>query len=405
MSIKKKAAPKITHHRPTGQARVRLTDTTTGKRKDVYLGAWGSAEAHRRYAEVIERWQAEGHVVDGQGRRKQGTQTGTAGNATTVSELCLSYWEAQRTRYGVSDEGRLPTHLYTVRSVLRKLRGIAGAMAAEDFGPRALQDVRKTLIESGWTRETINKHTQTIIRVFRHGVAEELIGPDVPQALACVENLKRGQAPEGQKVRPVPDADIAAIEHHVAGVVWDMIRVQLCTGMRPAEVCGMMGTDVDTAGDIWLYRPTHHKTSHHGHERVVHIGPRAQEIIRPRLNTGHVFDPHDAVVERMEQQKAGRTTPATYGNRPQAGTPTPSHRVRDHYDTQSYGRAIRRACEKAGVEPWGPNRLRHNHATELRRRYGAEVVGLMLGHSGTNLIDVYAEKDSAKALKIASEVG
>ena len=98
-------------------------------------------------------------------------------------------------------------------------------------------------------------------------------------------------------------------------------------------------------------------------------------------------------------------TPASCGNRPKADTPTPSHRVRDHYSTDGYGRAIRRACQRAGVEPWGANRLRHNHATELRRRHEAEVVGLMLGHSGTNLVDVYAEKNEAQALRIAPEVG
>ena len=82
-----------------------------------------------------------------------------------------------------------PTHLSTVRSVLRKLRGIAGAKMAEDFGPRALYDVRNTLVAAGWTRDTINTHVTTIIRVFPHGVVQEMIGPDLPQALACVEHL------------------------------------------------------------------------------------------------------------------------------------------------------------------------------------------------------------------------
>ena len=38
-------------------------------------------------------------------------------------------------------------------------------------------------------------------------------------------------------------------------------------GMRPGEVCSMRPADIDTSGDLWIHRPIHHKTAHHGHER------------------------------------------------------------------------------------------------------------------------------------------
>ena len=92
MSSKKKAAPKITHYRPPGQARVRLTDSTTGKRKSVYLGAWGSADAHRRYAEVIERWQAGGHVVESKPRQHARDQAGTGAPGAAASPCPRWRW-------------------------------------------------------------------------------------------------------------------------------------------------------------------------------------------------------------------------------------------------------------------------------------------------------------------------
>ena len=45
----------------------------------------------------------------------------------------------------------------------------------------------------------------------------------------------------------------------------------------------MRTRDIDTSGKIWEYRPESHKTEHHGKERVIFLGPRAQEIVRPFL--------------------------------------------------------------------------------------------------------------------------
>jgi hypothetical protein len=50
---KRRRLPGMTMHN-CGQARVRLNGKTH------YLGAWGSAEAHGRYAELIREWEANG---------------------------------------------------------------------------------------------------------------------------------------------------------------------------------------------------------------------------------------------------------------------------------------------------------------------------------------------------------
>ena len=55
------------------------------------------------------------------------------------------------------------------------------------------------------------------------------------------------------------------------------------TGCRPAEVCLVRPCDVDTSGDVWIYRPELHKTEHHGRERIICIGPKGQDVLRPYL--------------------------------------------------------------------------------------------------------------------------
>jgi integrase len=75
------------------------------------------------------------------------------------------------------------------------------------------------------------------------------------------------------------------------------------------------------------------------------------------------------------------------------------------YCGDSYRNAILRACEKAGIEPWAPNQLRHTAATEIRARYGLEAAQAVLGHARADVTQVYAERDLAKAHEVMRAIG
>src|SRR5439155_1693280 len=67
------------------------------------------------------------------------------------------------------------------------------------------------------------------------------------------------------------------------------------------------------------YTPARHKTLYRGHSRVVYLGPKAQEILRPWLRTdlaAYLFQPVEAEAWRREQRHAKRKTPLSCGNRP-----------------------------------------------------------------------------------------
>src|SRR5439155_14890293 len=99
---------------------------------------------------------------------------------------------------------------------------------------------------------------------------------------------------------------------HLLAVVQAMVEAQRLTGMRPGEVVRLRAFDLDMAGKVWLYRPGsdrgpmgQHKTTHHGYQRIVAIGPKAQAVIRPwlKLDTqAYLFSPCEA----METQRAER---------------------------------------------------------------------------------------------------
>jgi integrase len=110
-----------------------------------------------------------------------------------------------------------------------------------------------------------------------------LVHPTVYHGLKAVFGLRqrRSEARESKPVKPAPDDHVEAIESHVARQVWAMVKLQQLTGMRPGEVIAMRTSDLDTSAGVWSYTPGSHKTEHHGRDRIVFLGPKSQEILRP----------------------------------------------------------------------------------------------------------------------------
>ncbi|MCP4246971.1 MAG: site-specific integrase [bacterium] len=263
--------------------------------------------------------------------------------------------------------------------------------------------------------------------MFRWAVENELVSPTVYHGLKAVPGLKQGrtEARESDPVTPVPDSLLATTLPHMTPTLRAMVEVQRLTGMRPGEVCMMRACDLDMSGRVWTYRPQHHKTQHHGRSRVIIIGPKAQEVLRPFLTRdlrAHVFSPARSEAERRMATHAARKTPMSCGNVPGSNRrQDPKRTLGDRYNTTSYGRAIAHACKRAFPPPkelsakevrhwhrehrWSPNRLRHTFATDVRREHGLEAAQVLLGHAQADVTQVYAERDLAKAAEVAAKIG
>ena len=188
-----------------------------------------------------------------------------------------------------------------------------------------------------------------------------------------------------------------------------MIQLQLCTGMRPGEVCILRARDLDRSGDVWTFIPQTHKTAHHGRQRLIFIGPRGQEILQPYLaslkDDGYVFRPDAAEKARNQLRKSQRKSPMTPSQAKRKPKATPKKSAGEYYLRTSYTRAITRACKLAKINEWAPNQLRHNAATELRKKHGLEGTRTVLGHSTTDMTEIYAEIDFETARKIMRSSG
>lgn len=119
-----------------------------------------------------------------------------------------------------------------------------------------------------------------------------------------------------------------------------------------------------------------------------------------------MFSPVEAEAERREVQHKARKTPLSCGNKPGSNrVRKPRRSPGERYTPASYLKAIKQACKRADVTAWHPHQLRHNAATDLRKQFGVDVAGIMLGHSRCDVTQIYAEKNHEAALKIAAKVG
>jgi len=274
--------------------------------------------------------------------------------------------------------------------------------------------------------------------MFKWAVENELVSPSVLHGLQAVRGLQRSRT-EARETSPIGPVHLAAVEAtlpHLNRHVAAMVQLQQLTGMRPGEVCAIRPCDIEMSGTVWFYRPGsnqgptgQHKTAHHGRQRIIALGPKCMEIIKPFLTlntTAYLFCPAKALEGmRAEIRRKRRTKvqPSQQNRRSKGPQWTPGERFR----TGAYAYCIRRACVRAdrearskavlqGMDPkeaearvfvphWHPHQLRHTHATEVRRRYGLEAAQVALGHSQANVTQIYAERDLSLAVRVASEIG
>ncbi len=251
-----------------------------------------------------------------------------------------------------------------------------GYQPAAALTPKHLKTVREAMIAKGWSRRHINKQVQRIRHMFQWGAEEGYVPGETWHALKAVAGLRKGRtvAPEERPVLPVPGAIVEATLRHCTPTLAAMIEVQRRTGMRPGELCIMRTGDIDTTGRIWIYRPMFHKTDYRGRGREVYIGPKAQEWLGPRLKPdlqAWIFSPAESEAERMQAIHSKRVTPANQGNQRGSNRKAdPRRSPADRWSTQSYGRAIGHACDRAWPLPEDLRPLKGESPMAWRRRLG-----------------------------------
>lgn len=396
----RKAAPVPSYLKHTkGNARCIINGVT------YYLGPFGSPESRLRYDTLIAEYLASGRSPTfGQSRHQR---------VYAIADLIVGYMAFCKEHYPVGAGSETESTKYALRPLARLYRDLP----AHEFGPLQFKTVRDEWLQPNKkgvrpSRGYINAQMKRIVRMFRWAAEEMLVSADVHATLKLIRPLQQGRtaAPEAKPVIAVDPKIVEATLPHCPPIIADMIRLQLATGARPGELCRLKPGDIDRSADVWVARLDRHKTAHHGKGRALFFGPRSQAIltkyIKHRPDDVWLFSPLESVRRRIAQAHADRVTPLNCGNRPGSNAkPSPRKRPGLHYTTQSYTKAIRRACIAAKVPIWTANQLRHTAATNLRASHGLDVAGTILGHSRLEVTQIYAEKDYHTAMRIMAEIG
>jgi integrase len=370
-----------------------------------YLGKYGSQESWERYHRLIADLLTS-PSSDPPSSAQSETDTGP-----TIDELMVAYWDRHVVTYYLKD-GRPTSEQDNCRQALRFLRRLYGHTPARDFGPKSLILVRNSMIDAGRCRKLINKDINRIRCLFRWATEEELYSGSAYQALRAIQGLAkgRGAAKERPPVGKVSVAVVKATLPHLTAPLEAMVKLQLLTGARPGEISSLRPRDVDRSDPAsWVYRPGSHKTEHHGRDRVIVLGPRAQRVLSPWLLDRdpdmNCFRPVEAVAARNAKSRANRRNPIKVWERKHGPKPDPERAPGEKYSKDAFRWAVRRACVKAGVVVWTPHQLRHTRATLIRRRFGIEAAQIILGHSNVDTTQIYAERDLTQARRIMAAIG
>lgn len=368
-----KSSYNISFHKGSGQACLVIA------RKRIYLGKWPGGPDAPLPPEVRARFSQEvAKAALGEAPGRPSKEAAPAAGLL-LSELVAAWLEWARGRYTLSDS-IAPLHWAT-----RPLVELFGPEPASSVGPKRIRQAQELMARQGRTRQGINLATSYIRQLFAWGVAQELIQPDQLVAVRSLQALRKGaiQAKESAPIALVPLETVQATLPHLSPTVAAMVRLQMLTGMRPAEVCNLSMPEIDRVSkDKWIYRPSAHKTAHLGRERAVPLLADAIALLLPfvRADGLPLFSPADAREAWEADKRAKRKTkvqPSQMDRHKEAPQVVPG----DRYETASYRRAIARACKRAKVDPWSPNRLRKLAAQCVADSIGLNAARALLGHS------------------------
>jgi integrase len=242
---KSQIPPYRLHHR-SGQAVVHVNG------RDVYHGVHDTPKSKAKYHEIIRKV----HVERSKAEMERGALLYTDVKIAKLAAKYLPYAKSYYTKHGVATSQTAIAKLAT-DVALAKFSHLEG----RKFGPVALLECQHEFVTRGLGRNEVNRRIRLIRRMFKWAVAMQMVEPSVLHGPQALDGLRRGHttAPDKKPVRPVHSSQIDAIMPYVAPAVGAMVRLQELTGMRPNEVVQMRGCDLNMSGNIWWYRPEHHK--------------------------------------------------------------------------------------------------------------------------------------------------
>jgi len=368
---RRRRSNRVPSHRKhaTGQGVVTLNG------KDHYTGKWGTAASDAKHRQLISQWIAG----DRKPLPRMPKFEAVDEFGVTVAELAAEFKAWADKTY--QKDGVRGASAVIIEIVMRMLGDMFGDLPASSFAVRHFIEARESLMHRRCARTTINYRMQRVKMLFNWASIRQLVDDEVTARIARIRPLKRGEfgVREPKPTTPANDSDVEKVKKVVPAIIATAIEFQRRTGCRAGEMLSLRPRDVDTSGDVWLFRPHKHKTEAYGVERIIPIGRLAQTAIAPLLEHAKL----DREVFRL-----------TYG--PDRG---------ERMTPEKYAKAVRRGCVKSKCNRWRPHQLRHLRLTELRNAGMLEEAQAVAGHKTLQMTQHYARLNLDKGIKAAKEGG
>lgn len=402
----------------TGQAVVYF------ERESFYLGKYGTAAASQAYLRLLPHLEERFHA------KAAGVPKPARADAVLIDEAIFRYlWHLEHDEDGdLLPDGSVSSHFSKAKWHLRPLSAVYGSTLADEFSAANLKALRK-LMRSGqwqkdvseWSASYCNSALTNIRRFFAWLETEALVSPGKKEHLASVTTLRVSESAEPMVV---DDAILDVVCRYTSPTIAAMIRLQRMTATRPSEFCIMRPCDLDRSREVWVYRPSKHKTAYLNKSRAIPLGPACQEILATFLlgcrDEDYVFKPADSLAywwaRRTGKTQADRKTPI-YPSELRRRARLREQRRQDRcaqkrcaprYTRQTYYQAIMHAIDKAKaagetIHHWFPYMLRHTRITEVQDQRGWEDAAAVAGHESLNTTKRYSHLREERAFRIAAE--
>jgi integrase len=356
--------PQPSKHK-SGQARI------TWKGKDYYFGPWGAAKTKKRIAEFY-------------------AQLASTPDHSIPEPSDASSVRVVLARFLVARQAELSSKEYQqYQYAFRPLCALFGSLPASGLSPKHLRTFAEALASGSWlTAEekknrprckwTCNKsviaHKITRIKTaWRWAEVEGLVPAGAWHHLLAYRGFGRADRSVRDKVprKPVTWPQVEAILPILKPGAKSLVLFLWHTGCRPSEGRLLRAEQIDIAKKI--VKVQEHKGAWRGQERIIALGPQAAKVLSLCYNTGFVFRP--------------KTVDKPYG-------------------LWSFGRAIRRACQRAQIETFTPYQLRHAAKARFTAAMGLDAARAALGQISLGTTNLYAQgQDAELARQVAQKLG
>jgi site-specific recombinase XerD len=292
----------------------------------------------------------------------------------SVNKLC-DVFQTWADSYYLGPTGKPTRESSNLRDAMRALRAVAGDIDPQDLSADHLQAAQTWMVKQGMSRTTVNTRCNRLRRMAKWAVKppRRWLPPEIMVEWSLVDPLRkwRTEAAESMGVKPVQWEDVCAVMAHANLQLATMLEIHWLTGMRPSELTNMRRSWLHPRDHANTYEPIWHKTAHHGHKRIILIGPQASTVLIPWL----------------------RRIKAT------------QDRLWTITSSQVYAQAIHRVQIRHRLSSWNPNQIRHSFATRMRAKHGMDATQIALGHKHITTTEIYAEPDMKSAISAINKMG